>query len=107
FFMAVKPHLQCVLTFFPYTTLFRSRSAAKATDRCRPLHRPPTTGECHDTTPRSSTHPVNRRRRRPAPPGRPLHHLPTRRTRRRQDRKSTRLNSSHVSISYAVFCLKS
>src|SRR5690606_39955450 len=26
--------------------------------------------------------------------------------RRRQDRKSTRLNSSHVKISYAVFCLK-
>src|SRR5699024_12530235 len=26
--------------------------------------------------------------------------------RRRRDRKSTRLNSSHVSISYAVFCLK-
>src|SRR5438067_7397122 len=25
---------------------------------------------------------------------------------RRKDRKSTRLNSSHVSISYAVFCLK-
>src|SRR5699024_11747892 len=24
----------------------------------------------------------------------------------REDRKSTRLNSSHVSISYAVFCLK-
>src|SRR5699024_12324081 len=24
----------------------------------------------------------------------------------RQDRKSTRLNSSHVSISYAVFCLQ-
>src|SRR5207249_5386649 len=28
------------------------------------------------------------------------------RTRSRTDRKSTRLNSSHVSISYAVFCLK-
>src|SRR5436309_11534527 len=28
------------------------------------------------------------------------------RKRRRQDRKSTRLNSSHVKISYAVFCLK-
>src|SRR5207249_7377413 len=28
------------------------------------------------------------------------------RWRRQQDRKSTRLNSSHVSISYAVFCLK-
>src|SRR5207249_7036460 len=26
--------------------------------------------------------------------------------REKQDRKSTRLNSSHVSISYAVFCLK-
>src|SRR5207253_5633172 len=25
---------------------------------------------------------------------------------RREDRKSTRLNSSHVAISYAVFCLK-
>src|SRR5437868_12908062 len=30
----------------------------------------------------------------------------TRRCARRRDRKSTRLNSSHVSISYAVFCLK-
>src|SRR5437868_12686860 len=29
-----------------------------------------------------------------------------RRTARARDRKSTRLNSSHVSISYAVFCLK-
>src|SRR6266511_5147972 len=28
------------------------------------------------------------------------------RRRRRRDRKSTRLNSSHVKISYAVFCLK-
>src|SRR6266540_4462626 len=25
---------------------------------------------------------------------------------RREDRKSTRLNSSHITISYAVFCLK-
>src|SRR5256885_11165831 len=30
----------------------------------------------------------------------------TRRSIRRQDRKSTRLNSSHLVISYAVFCLK-
>src|SRR5690606_41743899 len=29
-----------------------------------------------------------------------------RRTKPRRDRKSTRLNSSHVKISYAVFCLK-
>src|SRR5699024_11462082 len=31
---------------------------------------------------------------------------PAARTIQRGDRKSTRLNSSHVSISYAVFCLK-
>src|SRR6266487_3805896 len=31
---------------------------------------------------------------------------PGRRPRRGRDRKSTRLNSSHPSISYAVFCLK-
>src|SRR3712207_7747360 len=29
-----------------------------------------------------------------------------RRGRQRRDRKSTRLNSSHANISYAVFCLK-
>src|SRR5205814_8350840 len=40
------------------------------------------------------------------------HHLraetawPARRVARREDRKSTRLNSSHLGISYAVFCLK-
>src|SRR6267142_5033598 len=35
------------------------------------------------------------------------HRRPVRRARQvRQDRKSTRLNSSHMSISYAVFCLK-
>src|SRR5699024_12789084 len=44
--------------------------------------------------------------------GHPRSHvvLPVRRDRRsaarEPDRKSTRLNSSHVSISYAVFCLK-
>src|SRR2546426_5392779 len=34
----------------------------------------------------------------------PHHHF--RRGRGRRDRKSTRLNSSHLVISYAVFCLK-
>src|SRR3712207_8270349 len=50
--------------------------------------------------------PLHRRRpplprrhpRRLPPPPHPPHHLP--------DRKSTRLNSSHANISYAVFCLK-
>src|SRR2546430_4017582 len=32
--------------------------------------------------------------------------LPSRSSRSRPDRKSTRLNSSHSQISYAVFCLK-
>src|SRR3712207_8015918 len=31
---------------------------------------------------------------------------PVRRSRDKKDRKSTRLNSSHANISYAVFCLK-
>src|SRR5256885_8680079 len=31
---------------------------------------------------------------------------PTKKKSKRQDRKSTRLNSSHLVISYAVFCLK-
>src|SRR3989442_5017446 len=35
-----------------------------------------------------------------------VQHLNTREAARDEDRKSTRLNSSHVRISYAVFCLK-
>src|SRR5215475_15257542 len=35
-----------------------------------------------------------------------LHGSPGAHHRPQQDRKSTRLNSSHVKISYAVFCLK-
>src|SRR5690606_39728986 len=38
-------------------------------------------------------------------PGGPAHHRAGR-VQRPGDRKSTRLNSSHVKISYAVFCLK-
>src|SRR5262245_63447678 len=40
--------------------------------------------------------------------GQPRHQLLAREPleRRREDRKSTRLNSSHLGISYAVFCLK-
>src|SRR5207249_9708968 len=37
---------------------------------------------------------------------RPVAAITTLRSCLRRDRKSTRLNSSHVSISYAVFCLK-
>src|SRR3712207_7603628 len=80
-------------TLFPYTTLFRSEHAAAE----------PVAGIRNDGSPgvvhgngelvarvvdrlRDATVPD------PAGPG--------------QDRKSTRLNSSHANISYAVFCLK-
>src|SRR2546426_7105768 len=86
-------------TLFPYTTLFRS-----------PPQPPP---------PRPPRDPAARPRRRP--PDRPPHEPPRRAPRvagvgrahgrphpvpPRGDRKSTRLNSSHLVISYAVFCLK-
>src|SRR5699024_12443410 len=69
-------------TLFPYTTLFRSAPARPGP----PPGRPRSGGW-----------------RQPAgwPPARE-----NPRCADRGDRKSTRLNSSHVSISYAVFCLK-
>src|SRR5690554_7381981 len=73
-------------TLFPYTTLFRSRAlpvAAPAQLGQRILRR---NDAVLGKTPR----------RAPATAGKAA----------RQDRKSTRLNSSHVRISYAVFCLK-
>src|SRR3712207_8033510 len=64
-------------TLFPYTTLFRSRHAA--------AHQPSTASSSPRLpsgvlTPQVAASPI--------------------------DRKSTRLNSSHANISYAVFCLK-
>src|SRR5436190_17617812 len=64
-------------TLFPYTTLFRSRRV-RPPDR-RPIHH---RGPRHRAT------------------------AAAREEGRRRDRKSTRLNSSHTVISYAVFCLK-
>src|SRR5690349_23041805 len=68
-------------TLFPYTTLFRSRRRGEEPVPARP---------CQD----HGRHEDLRGRRQGARGG------------ARQDRKSTRLNSSHVEISYAVFCLK-
>src|SRR3712207_8368872 len=68
-------------TLFPYTTLFRSLAF--------PLMPDPGVS------------------RRPAPPRAASRCPRTRPTGRPSiDRKSTRLNSSHANISYAVFCLK-
>src|SRR5690349_23923592 len=79
-------------TLFPYTTLFRSQGLARALRRRDRLGLPVLVGR------RARLAPVDRR------------HLPRPRARALPgavgDRKSTRLNSSHVEISYAVFCLK-
>src|SRR5690606_42028584 len=93
FFICLRPPTP---TLFPYTTLFRSRRR-----RGRPR-----AGAC-GPAPRRPRVPGEPRRARAAA-GRPaLHHLGVSRAGpRRGDRKSTRLNSSHVKISYAVFCLK-
>src|SRR5437773_6309420 len=74
---------------FPYSTLFRSAVGGRAEPRGPALHRrvvEPGRGE------------PGAGHRAPARGARLLHV--------RQDRKSTRLNSSHITISYAVFCLK-
>src|SRR5947209_14822790 len=77
-------------TLFPYTTLFRSLAGRRVTSLLswRPAS---SSGGC------------------PTPPGcRCPPPCTTARCRhiRPGDRKSTRLNSSHANISYAVFCLK-
>src|SRR3712207_7587052 len=65
-------------TLFPDTTLFRSAPLPRREGERRGEYRRVPDGE-----------------QRPRPDAPPL-----------QDRKSTRLNSSHANISYAVFCLK-
>src|SRR3712207_8841289 len=73
-------------TLFPYTTLFRSR------------HRPAAgRGVAGTASPQSEERWADRIYGRIWRRGRRLHSA---------DRKSTRLNSSHANISYAVFCLK-
>src|SRR5436309_10870299 len=64
-------------TLFPYTTLFRSVVTATRKARARKADRRGDWNACTVQDPERSL-----------------------------DRKSTRLNSSHVKISYAVFCLK-
>src|SRR2546422_8242133 len=82
-------------TLFPYTTLFRSLGAA-----ARPVFRRAAEGHAARESLPQVLSPADRaaaRRRR---------HTVGRRPGAARDRKSTRLNSSHGYISYAVFCLK-
>src|SRR2546426_8322791 len=80
-------------TLFPYTTLFRSRRSG---DGHAPSARHPA-GRLHDAPAGEHRADAVARVRRKIKEG-PGHDV--------QDRKSTRLNSSHLVISYAVFCLK-
>src|SRR5947209_9449068 len=76
-------------TLFPYTTLFRSRCRRTSSRRLAgggkgPLLWLPAPRPSDEHRPDSLLHELDAD----------------------QDRKSTRLNSSHANISYAVFCLK-
>src|SRR2546430_5424234 len=86
-------------TLFPYTTLFRSPLATNGTTATIPCPRPcPLAGPTTDILPICPCPlPLEPSDIRPCPPPCPLPAA---------DRKSTRLNSSHSQISYAVFCLK-
>src|SRR3712207_7224125 len=78
-------------TLFPYTTLFRSRDER--------VHQPGVAADRHDVDVAAGLA--------AAPEAADRHELDAGRPLTQPgDRKSTRLNSSHANISYAVFCLK-
>src|SRR5439155_22374216 len=79
-------------TLFPYTTLFRSSVALRPRGSIAVIRRP-----------RCSVAPVAAVFRQIFASGSPFHRPFESED---LDRKSTRLNSSHVASSYAVFCLK-
>src|SRR3712207_8666925 len=81
-------------TLFPYTTLFRSTAARLIAD-LEGLAIEKAMAERRWTGAAHVEHPICVRKERK-----------WRIDRFRRDRKSTRLNSSHANISYAVFCLK-
>src|SRR5205814_7599195 len=92
-------------TLFPYTTLFRSSDAGHTNGRLGP---PARHRSVHAT--RTRPHELHRQRHcsdrhRWVGEG-PRHRRTQPSARSGSDRKSTRLNSSHLGISYAVFCLK-
>src|SRR5690348_18065231 len=71
-------------TLFPYTTLFRSSGSKQVRAKLLVSGGAPNQASCGDLLPPAQPNPKSADR----------------------DRKSTRLNSSHPSISYAVYCLK-
>src|SRR3712207_8758331 len=84
-------------TLFPYTTLYRSRRVHAG--RVRNVQ--------HGVALRAELHAlVHARQKAAAPARRAAVRAARTREQHHEDRKSTRLNSSHANISYAVFCLK-
>src|SRR5690606_41619472 len=92
-------------TRFPYTTLFRSRTEPHQPERQRTTARERSLVEVARQPDRVRRH-RDRHGRSRGRGGVDLAGLHVHGARDRVDRKSTRLNSSHVKISYAVFCLK-
>src|SRR3712207_1921507 len=85
-------------TLFPYTTLFRSPVHARLADR------PGERGADDDAARRGAQRVAGEADEDAA--ALRAHRVRQPAEVRREDRKSTRLNSSHANISYAVFCLK-
>src|SRR2546427_8421969 len=83
-------------TLFPYTTLFRSVAGRRAEHVTR----------ARRVDPRGPQQPEQRVARAEGDGDPPGGHEPHAVRAVAGDRKSTRLNSSHSQISYAVFCLK-
>src|SRR2546422_7690133 len=88
-------------TLFPYTTLFRSHEHAGRTHARHDLQDPEVSRARHG---QELSQPLDQSQNHPLP----QRHVtrPATRATMPTDRKSTRLNSSHGYISYAVFCLK-
>src|SRR2546430_12992614 len=82
-------------TLFPYTTLFRSRVAADDKKQCRPGNEQGEEVNHHENDDARCLFSSDK-----------CEHAHSLRAAGAGDRKSTRLNSSHSQISYAVFCLK-
>src|SRR5699024_12543115 len=100
------PSRPCTIcsTHFPYTTLFRSRNAAGLVYRVRRWGAPSRSATLGIRV--AGTHVVVQHHHPRARPRRvPRARSPLPVLRSLGDRKSTRLKSSHVSISYAVVCL--
>src|SRR3712207_8902566 len=93
-------------TLFPYTTLFRSRIAATAGEFVRAVEEALSEDADRRTERADQFLSNNSWERTWARMNELIEDAVASRRPVKADRKSTRLNSSHANISYAVFCLK-